>query len=110
MSSNLKSPKASKAEKASLAIQAYAAYQQKKTVQGLEKMQAKMEELADLEKISIGVQESSRQLIEEQNRISRATQNEMIKSNQIQNEIYALNPKLYEQRFVYWRNENWTNV
>ena len=87
MSSNLKAPKASKEEKASLAIQVYGAYQQKKTVQALEKMQAKMGELADLEKISIGVQESSRQLIEEQNRISRATQNEMIKSNQIQNEI-----------------------
>ena len=87
MSSNLKTQKASKTEKASLAIQVYSAYQQKKTVQGLEKLQAKMGELADLEKISIGIQESSRQLIEEQNRISRATQNEMIKSNQIQNEI-----------------------
>lgn len=87
MSSNLKTQKASKTEKASLAIQVYSAYQQKKTVQGLEKLQAKMGELADLEKISIGIQESSRQLIEEQNRISRATQNEVIKSNQIQNEI-----------------------
>ena len=87
MSSDLKAPKASKAEKTSVAIQAYAAYQQRKTVKGLEKMQAKMEELADLEKINIGIQENSRQLIEEQNRISRATQNEVIKSNQIQNEI-----------------------
>ena len=82
-----KPPPSSKAEKINAAATLYAAYQQKRTATAVEAMGKEMQHMTAAQNVGNRISNEIRELSEEGNRISRATQNEIIKGNEIQSSI-----------------------
>ena len=82
-----KPPPSSKIDKVAAAAAVYGAYQQKRTATAVEAMGKEMQHMNTAINVGNRISNEIRELTEEANRISRATQNEIIKGNEIQSSI-----------------------
>ena len=82
-----KPPPSSKAEMLTAAATAYGAVQQKRTARAVEAMGKEMQHMNAAINVGNRISNEIRELSEEANRLSRATQNEIIKGNEIQSSI-----------------------